>query len=40
VFMLHIDGMALEEKVHGVNQLRVIGGVCDVCLKAGNVQFL
>ncbi len=26
---------ALEEKVHGVNQLRVIGGVCDCCLKAG-----
>jgi UDP-N-acetyl-D-mannosaminuronic acid dehydrogenase len=29
---------ALEEKVHGVNQLRVIGGVCDCCLKAG-IQF-
>jgi UDP-N-acetyl-D-mannosaminuronate dehydrogenase len=26
---------ALEEKVHGVNQLRVIGGVCDCCIKAG-----
>jgi UDP-N-acetyl-D-mannosaminuronate dehydrogenase len=26
---------ALEEKEHGVNQLRVIGGVCDCCLKAG-----
>ena len=26
---------ALEEKVHGINQLRVIGGVCDCCLKAG-----
>ena len=26
---------ALEEKMHGVNQLRVIGGVCDCCLKAG-----
>ena len=26
---------ALEEKVHGVNQLRVIGGVCDCCLRAG-----
>ena len=26
---------SLEEKVHGVNQLRVIGGVCDCCLKAG-----
>jgi hypothetical protein len=25
----------LEEKEHGVNQLRVIGGVCDCCLKAG-----
>jgi UDP-N-acetyl-D-mannosaminuronic acid dehydrogenase len=25
---------ALEEKQHGVNQLRVIGGVCDCCLKA------
>ncbi|HZD34201.1 MAG TPA: NAD(P)-binding domain-containing protein [Nitrososphaeraceae archaeon] len=25
---------ALEEKEHGVNQLRVIGGVCDCCLKA------
>src|SRR6266487_123159 len=29
---------ALEEKVHGVNQLRVIGGVCDCCIKAG-IQF-
>src|SRR5215469_3063049 len=26
---------ALEEKEHGVNQLRVIGGVYDCCLKAG-----
>ncbi len=26
---------ALEEKEHGVNQLRVIGGVSDCCLKAG-----
>ena len=26
---------ALEEKEHGVNQLRVIGGVCECCLKAG-----
>jgi UDP-N-acetyl-D-mannosaminuronate dehydrogenase len=26
---------ALEEKEHGVNQPRVIGGVCDCCLKAG-----
>ena len=26
---------ALEEKVHGVNQLRVIGGVCDCCIKVG-----
>jgi UDP-N-acetyl-D-mannosaminuronic acid dehydrogenase len=26
---------ALEEEVHGINQLRVIGGVCDCCLKAG-----
>ena len=26
---------ALEENVHGVNQPRVIGGVCDCCLKAG-----
>jgi UDP-N-acetyl-D-mannosaminuronic acid dehydrogenase len=25
---------ALEEREHGVNQLRVIGGVCDCCLKA------
>jgi UDP-N-acetyl-D-mannosaminuronic acid dehydrogenase len=29
---------ALEEKEHGVNQLRVVGGVCDCCLKAA-VQF-
>jgi len=26
---------SLEEKEHGVNQLRVIGGVYDCCLKAG-----
>src|SRR5215469_3513670 len=26
---------ALEEKEHGVNQLRVIGGVCDCCLRVG-----
>src|SRR5207247_237866 len=26
---------ALEEEYHGVNQLRVIGGVCDCCLKIG-----
>ncbi len=26
---------ALEEKEHGVNQLRVIGGVCDCCLREG-----
>jgi UDP-N-acetyl-D-mannosaminuronic acid dehydrogenase len=26
---------ALEEKEHGVNQLRVIGGVCECCLNAG-----
>jgi UDP-N-acetyl-D-mannosaminuronic acid dehydrogenase len=26
---------SLEEKEHGVNQLRVIGGVCEWCLKAG-----
>ena len=26
---------ALEEKVHGVNQLRVIGGVCGCCLRKG-----
>ena len=26
---------ALEEKQHGVNQLRVIGGVCDCCLEVG-----
>src|SRR3546814_538892 len=24
-----------EEDVHGVNQLRVIGGVCDCCLRTG-----
>src|SRR5215216_1721379 len=35
---------ALEEKEHGVNQLRVVGGVCDCCLRAamqfydGNVE--
>jgi UDP-N-acetyl-D-mannosaminuronate dehydrogenase len=26
---------SLDENEHGVNQLRVIGGVCDCCLKAG-----
>ncbi len=26
---------ALDEKEHGVNQLRVIGGLCECCLKAG-----
>src|SRR2546426_4997202 len=26
---------AAEEREHGVNQLRVIGGVCDCCLKTG-----
>jgi UDP-N-acetyl-D-mannosaminuronate dehydrogenase len=26
---------ALEEQEHGVNQLRVIGGMCECCLKAG-----
>ena len=26
---------SLEENIHGVNQPRVIGGVCDCCLKAG-----
>ncbi|MFZ0510208.1 MAG: hypothetical protein WAM14_01265 [Candidatus Nitrosopolaris sp.] len=26
---------AAEEKEHGINQPRVIGGVCDCCLKAG-----
>ena len=26
---------SLEEKEHGVNQLRVIGGVCNCCLQAG-----
>jgi UDP-N-acetyl-D-mannosaminuronic acid dehydrogenase len=26
---------ASEEKEHGVNQLRVIGGVCDCCLRVG-----
>jgi len=30
---------ALEENVHGVNQQRVIGGVCDCCLQAG-IQFI
>src|ERR687895_1335283 len=25
---------ALEEQEHGVNQLRVVGGVCDCCLRA------
>jgi UDP-N-acetyl-D-mannosaminuronic acid dehydrogenase len=25
---------SLEEKDHGINQIRVIGGVCDCCLKA------
>jgi len=25
---------ALEEKEHGVNQLRVVGGVCNCCLEA------
>jgi UDP-N-acetyl-D-mannosaminuronate dehydrogenase len=25
---------ALEEREHGVNQLRVVGGVCDCCLRA------
>jgi len=29
---------SLEEKDHGVNQLRVIGGVCDCCLKKA-IQF-
>ena len=29
---------ALEEDIHGVNQLRVIGGVSDCCLKKG-IQF-
>lgn len=29
---------ALEEKEHGVNQLRVVGGVCDCCLNAA-IQF-
>jgi UDP-N-acetyl-D-mannosaminuronic acid dehydrogenase len=29
---------ALEEKDHGINQLRVIGGVCDCCLKTA-IQF-
>ncbi|MFI5422691.1 MAG: hypothetical protein ACHQWH_01965 [Nitrososphaerales archaeon] len=29
---------SLEEKDHGVNQLRVIGGLCECCLKAG-IQF-
>jgi UDP-N-acetyl-D-mannosaminuronic acid dehydrogenase len=26
---------SLQENEHGVNQLRVIGGICDCCLKAG-----
>jgi len=26
---------SFEENIHGVNQLRVIGGVCDCCLKLG-----
>src|SRR5437899_11410709 len=26
---------SLEEKEHGINQLRVIGGICDCCLEAG-----
>ena len=26
---------ALEEEEHGVNQLRVIGGICDCCLRVG-----
>jgi UDP-N-acetyl-D-mannosaminuronic acid dehydrogenase len=26
---------ALEEDLHGVNQLRVVGGVCDCCLRTG-----
>ena len=26
---------SIEENIHGVNQLRVIGGVCECCLKAG-----
>ena len=26
---------ALEEKEHGVNQLRVIGGAFDCCLRTG-----
>lgn len=26
---------ALEEEIHGVNQQRVIGGVCDCCLRTG-----
>ncbi len=26
---------SLDEKEHGVNQQRIIGGVCDCCLKAG-----
>ena len=29
---------SLEEKDHGINQLRVIGGVCDCCLKTA-IQF-
>ena len=27
--------VCIKEKEHGVNQKRVIGGVCDCCLKAG-----
>ena len=34
-FMHRIDGTALEEDLHSVNQLRVIGGVCDCCLRTG-----
>jgi UDP-N-acetyl-D-mannosaminuronate dehydrogenase len=29
---------SLEEKDHGINQLRVIGGICDCCLKSA-IQF-
>jgi UDP-N-acetyl-D-mannosaminuronic acid dehydrogenase len=28
---------SVEEKDHGVNQLRVIGGMCECCLKAGMI---
>jgi len=31
----HHRWYSLEEKEHGVNQLRVIGGVCECCLKTG-----